>query len=598
VSDGSGEGTGQSARAADRLLLQAARQGGRSLVLLAVTALLIAGAETALPAVLGRAVDAIVQGDESTWPQWAALLVAALVVSDVVDDLAVGATTARATAWARHALLGRVLALGPRAGRPAVGDLASRMVANAGVAGRAGPDVVRAVANLVPSAGGVVALFLIDPWLGLAFMAGLPLLLGLVRAFVRDASAMAHGYLETQAGMASRLVDAVGGRRTIAAAGTAEREVARVLEPLPVLRRFGMGTWRVQVRLAALDSLVLPLLEVVVLAVAGTRLAAGRLTPGELLAAGQYVVLASTIGSAAGTLNRLARARAAAGRVADVLAEPAPSYGGQALPPGDGRLEFEDVTVRAGDRVVLDGVSLVVPGRSLIALVGPSGSGKSLVAALAGRLVDPDQGTIRLDGVPLADLARDELRREVTYGFERPTLMGATVADAIAFGATVPTDEEVVAASCAAQADPFVRQLPEGYRTPLAATPLSGGEAQRMGLARAFAHAGRVVVLDDVAASLDTVTEHQIGNVLTGRLADRTRIVVAHRAATAARADLVVWLAGGRVRAVRNHRLLWSEPEYRAVFAADPEDQVLVDAAEVEGAAEADAGASEWVVHQ
>ncbi len=95
---------------------------------------------------------------------------------------------------------------------------------------------------------------------------------------------------------------------------------------------------------------------------------------------------------------------------------------------------------------------------------------------------------------------------------------------------------------------------------------MSGGEVQRMGLARAFAHAGRVLVLDDVAASLDTVTEHHIRQVLTGALVDRTRLVVAHRVSTAAHADLVVWLDGGRMRSVAPHRQLWREPDYRAVF--------------------------------
>ena len=91
-------------------------------------------------------------------------------------------------------------------------------------------------------------------------------------------------------------------------------------------------------------------------------------------------------------------------------------------------------------------------------------------------------------------------------------------------------------------------------------------ERQRVGLARTFAHARRVVILDDVAASLDTVTEHHISRVLTGALADRTRIVVAHRASTAARVDAVVWLEGGRVRAVAHHDELWNQPDYRALF--------------------------------
>jgi ATP-binding cassette, subfamily B, bacterial len=97
---------------------------------------------------------------------------------------------------------------------------------------------------------------------------------------------------------------------------------------------------------------------------------------------------------------------------------------------------------------------------------------------------------------------------------------------------------------------------------------MSGGEIQRLGLARAFAHAGRLLVLDDVAASLDTVTEYHIRQVLTGALADRTRLIVAHRVSTAAHADLVVWLDDGRVRSVAPHRQLWREPGYRAVFDA------------------------------
>ncbi|MDQ3886368.1 MAG: ABC transporter ATP-binding protein, partial [Actinomycetota bacterium] len=95
---------------------------------------------------------------------------------------------------------------------------------------------------------------------------------------------------------------------------------------------------------------------------------------------------------------------------------------------------------------------------------------------------------------------------------------------------------------------------------------ITGGQIQRIGLARAFAHACRVLVLDDVAASLDTVTEHRISQVLTGALADRTRIVVAHRASTAAHADFVVWLADGTVRCVAPHHELWSKPAYRDVF--------------------------------
>jgi ATP-binding cassette, subfamily B, bacterial len=121
-------------------------------------------------------------------------------------------------------------------------------------------------------------------------------------------------------------------------------------------------------------------------------------------------------------------------------------------------------------------------------------------------------------------------------------------------------------AARAARADGFIRRLPQGYATPLAQAPMSGGEVQRVGLARTFAHAGHVIVLDDVAASLDTVTEHHISRVLTGALGDRTRVIVAHRASTAARTDSVAWLDHGRLRAMAPHDELWRDPEYRALF--------------------------------
>jgi ATP-binding cassette subfamily B protein len=193
-----------------------------------------------------------------------------------------------------------------------------------------------------------------------------------------------------------------------------------------------------------------------------------------------------------------------------------------------------------------------------------------LLAALAGRLVDPDEGEVLLDGVALPGLCRDELRQAVGFGFERPVLLGETLEDVIAFGDHEPPLDELLAAAVAAQADGFIRHMPDGYDTLLEDVPMSGGEIQRVGLARAFARARRLVVLDDVAASLDTVTEHQISQVLTGELADRTRIVVAHRASTAARADAVVWLDDAEVRATATHHELWQDRDYRALF--EPEE--------------------------
>ncbi len=123
-------------------------------------------------------------------------------------------------------------------------------------------------------------------------------------------------------------------------------------------------------------------------------------------------------------------------------------------------------------------------------------------------------------------------------------------------------------AARAAGADGFVRRLPHGYDTPLAQAPLSGGEHQRLGLARAFAHAGRLLVMDDATSSLDTATEHEVNLALRRSVRPGTRLVVAHRPSVADRADLVLWLEEGEVRAVGTHRDLWRAAGYRAVFGA------------------------------
>ncbi|WP_149263609.1 ABC transporter ATP-binding protein [Actinomadura sp. K4S16] len=550
------------AAGADRLLLRAAGHARAWTALVGAAALADAAAAVLLPFALARAIDAVPPGGApaaaALWP--CAALVAAAAAAEVLSELATGCTAARATAWLRHTLVRHLLAAGP-APRLPPGDVAGRMVGGAAEAGVAPAAATEAAAALLPAAGALAALYLIDWRTAAAIAVAVPAVALLMRAFVRDITASAHRYLTVQGTIAGRLAEALAGARTIAAAGTADREAARILRPLPGLRAEGEAMWRVQGGIAARGLLALLLLQVAAVGVAGAELAAGRITPGELVATVQYAGLAAGFGPVLTQLLRLGRARAGARRAAEVLAWPAPTYGTGDAPPGPGRLEFRGVAVAGAP-----GLDLTVPGGRAVAVVGRSGSGASALAALAGRLADPDRGEVLLDGTPLPRLGRAALRREIGYAFARPALFGATVRDAIAFGPSRPPDARLREAARAARADGFVRRLPDGYGTPLAEAPLSGGELQRLGLARAFAHAGRVLVLDDATSSLDTVTELQITDALLDRFADRTRLIVAHRASTAARADLVVWLDGGRVRRTAPHEVLWADPDYRAVF--------------------------------
>jgi ATP-binding cassette, subfamily B, bacterial len=576
-------------RSADRLLLRMARRGAPWASLLGVTSVAAATAETLFPAVAGHAVDVIIRAAAAPtsvparsgaglspvgrWLAACSVLILVMVAGEALSQLAAGMSTAGATAWLRRQLTDHVLAGGLRlAGRFPAGDLVGRMMGGAADAAFAPASGVTAVAAVIPPAGSVIALAFIDPWLAVTFAAGLPVFAIVLRAFVRDASDIAAGYQRAQGAITARLLDALAGARTIAAAGTCEQEAARVLVPLAQVRRHGRASWRIQARIAAQGSLVVPLLQVVVLAVAGIELAGHRISPGELLAASQYAVLGSGIGAAIGPLSQLARARAGARRAAEPLAQPRPARGTAVLPPGPGDLRLRRVTVRDAGQAVLADVDLVVPGGSVVAVAGRSGAGKSVLAALAGRLLDPDEGEVTLDGVPLTRLAPGALRRAVVYAFDRPALFGDTPREAIAFGLPAAAGAApVVSAAKDAAAYDFLRRLPAGLDTPLREAPMSGGEIQRIGLARAFARveAARLLILDDAMSSLDTVTEMQVSHALTSRIGNRTALIIAHRAATAARCDLVAWLDGGRLRALAPHRELWPDPEYRSIYAAD-----------------------------
>ncbi|MFG2909365.1 ABC transporter ATP-binding protein [Kitasatospora sp. NPDC048286] len=570
-------------RAADSILLRAVRQAGGWALLLVLAAVGSVLAQVLLPAVVGGAVDSAMSGrtDDGRITACAAVI-AVFVLCEVLADLAAGRSSAVGTAWLRRAQLAHLLTLGGRVtARFNPGDLTARLIGSAVDAGAAAEAAVWAALSILPTLTSVVALWLIDPWLALTFLVGMPALVLFLRSYAQDMSVLIARYQKVQGAIAAGFVEALGGMRTIAAAGTMDREVERVLRPLPELSGLGHGFWRAQTKVAGQSALLVPLLEVAVLSVAGFGLAANRVTLGEMLAASRYAALGAGVGMTAMLLGRLARARAGAGRIQEVLAEPAMAYGTGVLPPGPGRLELRAVTMRVDGQVLFQGLDLTVPGGASLAIVGRSGTGKSLLAALAGRLTDPQAGAVLLDGVPLPELSREELRGAIGYAFERPALLGGTVGEAIALDDVTETDRPRLSrAAEAACIDAFVDRLPEGYRTDLRGVPMSGGEIQRIGLARAFMHQGRVLVLDDATSSLDTVTEFRVSTALTTELAGRTRLIVAHRASTAARCDLVAWLDGGGIRRIGPHSELWGLPEYRAVFQPDgPADEDRSDGA-------------------
>ncbi|WDT88687.1 ABC transporter ATP-binding protein [Streptomyces sp. SCSIO-PteL053] len=541
-------------------------------LLASATAVLGSAGTLAFPWAMARALDAVVARRPATGPFLVcAALLALVVTTGALQTLANGGYGSGTVAVLRRSLARRALDAGvPGTADFAAGDLAGRLSAGCAQAGSAGVTLVTASAAVLTSLGGVVALWLLDWRIGLCFSLGVPPLVLIARGFMNRGSGLFLRYQEAQGRISALLLEALGGARTIGASGTAAAETRRVLEPLPELSRTGHRVWALQRDTGWQVGLLIPAVEMLVLCAGGLALLHGDISAGELAAVVAYTALAMAALDQLDALFALGMSAAGARRVAEVVDQPVPAPGTRDRPAaGPGTVTLSGVTVRSGTRLVLDAVDLVVPAGTALAVVGRSGAGKSTLAALVGRLREPDAGLVAIDGVPLRELTPRALRAAVGYAFERPALLGTTVAGTIAFARPDASRQEVAAAAGAARADDFIARLPHGYDTPLRDAPLSGGEVQRLGLARALVHDPAVVVLDDALSSLDTATEAQVGSALASAWSGRTRVLIAHRVSTAARADLVAWLEDGRVRALGTHADLWQRGDYRALFATD-----------------------------
>ncbi|MCI2423722.1 ABC transporter ATP-binding protein/permease [Saccharopolyspora sp. K220] len=522
----------------------------------------------ALPAALAAAVDSAIDGElESSALTVLGAVLGIATLGEAAREYLETRTSALGALFLRRRLLRHVFALGVDGQRRfGAGDVLNRVLESTEVTASSTSVLVTLVTSLITSVGGLIALFLIDPSLALLFLVAAPLLWWLTRWLIRRVGSMTNEYQRLHSQLSNRFIDAVRGARTIRASGTVEQEVDRVLAPLPALSVVGLDFWEAQRKATWQAGLFIPVLQISVLAAAGIGVVHGRVTPGELIAAQAYLVQAMGLLNQTAILARFAQSLGAAKRVQDVLGLPPPRSGSRRLPNGRGQVSLRSVRVHKDQRPILDGLDLDVPAGRAVAVVGTDGAAKAALAEVAGGLVTPDEGTVLLDGVPLAELAPDDVRKAMSYAFERPKLLGETVEDALAYSDTPPGSQRVEAALRTCAAIDFVQRLPMKRRTPLAELRLSGGELQRLGLARAAARDARVVVLSDPMSSVDTATEVQITTALNRAWQGTTRIIVAHRMSTAARADLVAWLHKGVVRACGTHEQLLSFPDYRAVF--------------------------------
>jgi ABC-type multidrug transport system fused ATPase/permease subunit len=250
------------------------------------------------------------------------------------------------------------------------------------------------------------------------------------------------------------------------------------------------------------------------------------------------------------------------------------------LPEGRGRVELRDVSFSYADgRPTLRDVDLVVEAGTTVALVGATGSGKTTLVQLLGRLYDVTHGAVLIDGADVRELDLGALRRSIAVVDDDPFLFSATVAENIAYGRPDATREEIERAAERAQAAAFIAELPKGYETRVGerGLTLSGGQRQRMAIARALLADPRILVLDDATSSVDASTEQAIKAALREVMAGRTTFVIAHRLSTIALADEIVVLEDGRIAARGTHAELLERSElYAEIAAKGLPDQVFL----------------------
>ncbi len=422
-----------------------------------------------------------------------------------------------------------------------------------------------------------IMVMVINLKLALLALAPLPFLNYMANRFSKRIHPVSMELQQELAGVSTSVEETVTGIRVVKGFGAEGVQSARMKATAARVYNRAIYAGRVRAGFMPLLDFIPALGILAVVWYGGHQVLDGRMNVGDLAGFLLYVnMLIFPLRMTGQLVAQGQRAVAAAQRIQEILVtEPAivNKPGAVSLPPGNGDVVFDQVSFGyspEAERSVLEKLSLTVKAGEAVALVGPTGCGKTTVARLLPRFYEVDAGSITLDGVDIRDIKLNELRTAVGIVFEDTFLFGDTVAANIAFADPDATQERIEAAASLAGAHDFIRELPNGYATELGERgfSLSGGQRQRIALARAILADPRVLILDDATSSVDPTKEHEIRDALKTVMKGRTTIVIAHRPATIALADRVVLLDEGRIVAEGTHtELLRTSARYREVLA-------------------------------